>query len=234
MSQFNRRKFFQICGGYVAGLASLHPKTTAASNPTRLYHRVQLMRDSKPMRASDFEEGQVYIFHYPYVTTPCIIFNLGESVESPYQLKTESGSQYSWHGGIGPSRSIVAYSAICAHQMTYPARSASFINYRHSKVVYFDENRSRQERQKIIYCCSERSVYDPKLGAKVLGGPAPQPLASIQLEYSVEDDTIAAVGTRGGEKFDEFLTKFEFRLQLDFEILNVSEFTSKQARAHDY
>ncbi len=228
MNTINRRNFFKVCGSYVAGLAAMQPAATSASAPTQFYNRVMLMRDSEPMRAADFEEGQVYIFHYPYVTTPCMIFNLGETVPNSHSLTTESGSDYAWLGGIGPTRSIVSYSAICAHRMTYPAKSASFLNYRHSKVVYFDENRIRQEKEKIIYCCSERSVYDPKLGAKVLGGPAPQPLATIQMEYSAEDDTISAVGTRGGEMFDDFLTKFEFRLQLDFEIVNVAEMTENK------
>lgn len=33
--------------------------------------------------------------------------------------------------GVGPGASIVAFSAICAHRMSYPTRNVSFIDYRH-------------------------------------------------------------------------------------------------------
>lgn len=227
MSRVDRRKFFKVCGSYVAALAATsHP--AAANASAKSYNRVLLMRNGKTMRASNFEAGQAYIFHYPYITTPCLIFNLGESAADPRQLTTDAEEIYTWKGGVGPANSIVAYSAICAHRMTYPARSASFLNYRHSRVVYFDEERNRKEQEKIIYCCSERSVYDATRGAQVIGGPAPQPLASIQLDYSPEDDSVAAVGTIGGELFENFLSKFEFRLQLDFKVVDVAKFASNQ------
>ena len=41
------------------------------------------------MRSEDFEPGQVFIFHYPYVTTPCFIFNLGESQEQTEVMHTK-------------------------------------------------------------------------------------------------------------------------------------------------
>jgi hypothetical protein len=49
----------------------------------------------------------------------------------------------------------------------------------------------------------------------VLGGPAPQPLAAILLEHDPKTDTIYATGTVGGEKFDEFFTKYQFKLSLE-------------------
>ena len=175
------------------------------------------------MRTADFAVGQSYVYHYPYVTTPCFIFNLDESADRAQTLKTQDGERYTWEGGVGPKRSIVSYSAICAHQMTYPAKSASFLNYRHAKVDFVNNSNSRQTQDKIIYCCSERSVYDAKKGAKVIGGPAPQPLAAILIEYVPAEDHYYAVGTHGGELFEKFFTQFEFRLQLDFRIVDVSE-----------
>jgi arsenite oxidase small subunit len=67
----------------------------------------------------------------------------------------------------------------------------------------------------VIHCCSEHSQYDPAEGAKVLAGPAPQPLAAILLDYDPESDGLSAVGTLGGELFNEFFSKYEFRLALD-------------------
>ncbi|MDE0308903.1 MAG: hypothetical protein OXI60_03610 [Acidiferrobacterales bacterium] len=228
MNKTSRRGFFKVCGSYLAALAAWHPTATNAAATPNYYSRALLMRNGIPMSSSDFLPGQVFVFNYPYVATPCMVFNLGKTVDQRVKLSTVDQDPYVWSGGAGPSQSIVAYSAICAHKMTYPAKNASFINYRHSKVVFFDEQRRRQEREKIIYCCSERSVYDPAKGAKVIGGPAPQPLASILIEYDSSEDNYYVVGTAGGEKFDEFLNSFEFRLQLDFKILDVRKPVSEK------
>jgi arsenite oxidase small subunit len=67
----------------------------------------------------------------------------------------------------------------------------------------------------VIHCCSEHSQYDPADGARVVAGPAPQPLASILLEWNSDTDEIHAVGTLGGEMFTEFFDKFGFKLQLE-------------------
>ena len=48
-----------------------------------------------------------------------------------------------------------------------------------------------------------------------MAGPAPQPLAAIVLEHDPRDDALYAVGTLGGELFNEFFGKYEFRLALD-------------------
>src|SRR6267154_79415 len=48
-----------------------------------------------------------------------------------------------------------------------------------------------------------------------LTGPAPQPLAAILLEHDAASDDLYAVGTLGGELFNEFFSKYEFRLALD-------------------
>ncbi len=229
MVKKERRDFFKICGSYAAALAAWNPTHSAANTATQKHSEpVQLMRNGAPIRLADFSPGQSYIFHFPYVATPCMIFNVGTPMKQQLTLTTESGEDYVWKGGTGPEHSIVSYSAICAHRMSYPAKSASFLNYRHSKVVYFDENRVRQEKERIIYCCSERSVYDARNGAKVLAGPAPQPLATILLEYDENEDSFFAMGSLGGNLFNKFLQDFEFRLQLDFKINNVRELVKKQ------
>jgi len=103
---------------------------------------------------------------------------------------------------------VVAYSAICAHKMAYPTRQVSFIGYRDGPSPVAGPG-------KVITCCSDRSVYDPAAGARVVSGPAPQPLATILLEHDPKADELFAVGTFGGEKFDEFFEKYGFRLQLE-------------------
>jgi hypothetical protein len=92
--------------------------------------------------------------------------------------------------------------------MTYPTRQVSFIGYR-------DRPSPVAGKGKVITCCSDRSVYDPSEGARVVSGPAPQPLATILIEHDAKKDELFAVGTFGGEMFVEFFHKYEFRLQLE-------------------
>ena len=123
-------------------------------------------------------------------------------------LKTVAGEQYEWKGGVGAARSVVAYSAICAHRLSYPTKDISFISYR-------TEKSARNRIGNVIHCCSEHSQYDPAQGARVVAGPAPQPLAAILLEHDRNSDEIFAVGTLGGEMFKEFFNKFGFRLEME-------------------
>ena len=109
---------------------------------------------------------------------------------------------------------VVAFSAICAHKMSHPAPSVSFINYRHGETKFRNSDDEIEQRPGVIYCCSERSVYDPANGGRVLGGPAPQPLASIELEYDNRDDLFYATATIGGEMFDRYFKVFHDRLVL--------------------
>jgi len=50
----------------------------------------------------------------------------------------------------------------------------------------------------------------------VVGGPAPQPLSAILLEHDAKSDGLHAVGTLGGELFNAFFAKYEFKLALDY------------------
>ena len=116
---------------------------------------------------------------------------------------------------MGEGRSVVAFAAICAHRMTHPARDVSFINYRHGKVRYLDSRDRAREGSGVIFCCSEKSVYDPADGARVLGGPAKQPLATILLQAEPGTGALYALGTLGGEMYDAYFEKFAFRLALE-------------------
>lgn len=209
-----RRRFVKLCASLVA-LAGASPTLLAASDAVaRRYPSARLVDDKgRPITPKSLNVGENYLFHYPYVSTPCFLLDLGKPTREKATLTTESGERYEWPGGVGPKRSIVAYSAICAHKMSHPAREVSFINYRHEPVRYTDGKQSAR-RSQVIYCCSEKSVYDPLDGARVLSGPAKQPLAAILLEQA-PDGGLAAVGTYGGEMFDRFFREFGFRLALE-------------------
>lgn len=202
-----RRDFLKACAAGAAGLGAA-PVLAADARP-HLYQRALLV-DAKgqPLRTKAIPANRNLIFHYPYASTPCFLLNLGKPAKASAQLKTADNQPYEWRGGVGAARSVVAYSAICAHKLTYPTRDISFISFR-------SETSARNRHGNVIHCCSEHSQYDPAEGAKVLAGPAPQPLAAILLEWDTAKDEIFAVGTLGGEMFNEFFSKYEFRLALE-------------------
>jgi Rieske Fe-S protein len=192
-----------------SALAGSLPAPAADASP-HLYSRARLVDPSgRPLKARSLAPNRNFIFHYPFAGTPCFLLNLGKPTKGHASLKTADAQSYEWPGGVGSDHSIVAYSAICAHRLTYPTREISFISYR-------EEKSAGSKFAHVIHCCSEHSQYDPAEGARVLAGPAPQPLAAILLDYDPESDGLYATGTLGGEMFKEFFTKYEFRLALDF------------------
>ncbi len=213
-----RRGFVKLCATTVAGVAASPELLAERSEEYHRYARVALVDpdSQKPFRASALEVGETYLFHYPFVSTPCFLMDLGKPITTRKDLKTEDGTRYRWRGGSGPRKSVVAFSAICAHRMTHPAPSVSFINYRHGDARFRNNNEEIEQRAGVIYCCSEKSVYDPANGCQVLGGPAPQPLAAIELEYDTGEDAYYATGTLGGEMFDKYFTSFRDRLMLQY------------------
>jgi Rieske Fe-S protein len=202
-----RRSFVKVCAAAAGALTTPTP-LQAAQLSARMYKRARLVDEKgQPVQADTLKAGVNYIFDYPYASTPCFLLKLDRPVAGGVDLRTESGQPYRWDGGLGRDKSLVAYSAICAHKLTYPTKQVTFIGYR-------AEPSPVAPQGKVITCCSDRSVYDPSAGARVLSGPAPQPLATILLEQDASG-AIVAVGTYGGEMFAEFFRRFDFRLQLE-------------------
>lgn len=201
-----RRQFVAACTA-ACGLAGLNlPAGAAVARP---FPRSTLTDEQdRPLKASSLRAGRNYVFQWPYPATPCFLLDLGRTIEGARNLRTADGRHYDWPGGVGPGKSIVAYSAICSHKLTHPTRDISFIAYR-------DAPSTHGKRSKVIHCCSEHSQFDPAAGARVLEGPAPQPLACIVLDYAPERDELSAVATLGGAMFDRFFESFGFRLALD-------------------
>lgn len=217
-----RRGFVKLCATAAAAVGATPELLASPGSRVKRYERVQLVTPSgDPITSESLTVGESYVFNYPYATTPCFLLDLGRPTARDTRLTTEAGDDYVWQGGCGPDGSIVAFCAICAHKMSHPAKSVSFINYRHEQVRFRDASENTAERSRVIYCCSEKSVYDPADGARVLGGPAPQPLAAIALEH--EDDTghIYAVGTTGGEMYQKFFDAFGFRLAMEHETADI-------------
>lgn len=203
-----RREFIRACA--LSGISAVAHQTFAnqALSP-KPYQRARLsLPDGSALKASRLVPHRAYVFHYPYAGTPCFLLDLGAATRAAPELRTADARTYRWEGGVGPRRSIVAYSAICSHRMTYPTREISFIGYR-------EQSTPHGKHARVIHCCSEHSQYDPAAGAKVLAGPAPQPLAAILIEYDAASDALTATGTLGGELFNDFFARFELKLALE-------------------
>ncbi|HTM61209.1 MAG TPA: (2Fe-2S)-binding protein [Burkholderiales bacterium] len=201
-----RREFVAFC---VASAAAAATQAVADDAQPRRYSRTRLVgQGGAPLLAKAVPVNRNLIFHYPYAATPCFLLNLGRPAAPSAQLKTADAKAYEWHGGVCENHSIVAYSAICAHKLTYPTREISFISFR-------EEKSARNKFGAVIHCCSEHSQYDPAEGGKVVAGPAPQPLAAILLEHDPRTDELYAVGTLGGELFNQFFEKYAFRLEME-------------------
>lgn len=160
-----------------------------------------------PFRASTLKPQTNYVFQYPFEATPVFLLDLAKPA-LPQSLSTRSRDAYAWPGGVGPNRSVVAFSAICAHQLVYPTREVSFISFRKTRA-------QRGVQDALIHCCAEHSQYDPARGAQVLSGPATQPLCAVLLIHDRKADTLTAHATLGGELFEDFFRKYSAKLSLD-------------------
>jgi arsenite oxidase small subunit len=179
----------------------------AASGPQRRHTRTVLVEPfGAPFKASALQPGQAHLFNYPFAASPVFLLALEREVAATNDLATEAKARYASPAGVGPKKSIVAFSAICAHKLMYPTPQISFIGLRKGLPG---------EPAQVIHCCGDQSRYDPAAGARVIGGPAPQPLAAVLLEWDAKTDQLHAVGTQGGEMFDAFFEKYAFKLQTE-------------------
>jgi Rieske Fe-S protein len=206
----DRRSFIETCtaGAACISVAACNGPAHAATAKPRPYPKALLLDETgAPLRAASLKARTNYVFHYPYEATPVFLLDLGKPA-APQALSTRENEAYAWPGGVGPGRSIVAYSAICAHRLVYPTKEVSFISFRKTRA-------QRGVQDELIHCCAEHSQYDPARGAEVLAGPAPQPLAAVLLQHDPQEDSLTAYATLGGELFDEFFRKYAAKLRLE-------------------
>lgn len=204
----DRRNFLKIAGVGVA--VAVAPSTItgrlyASENALfEAYEKVQLVdADGNPIKASSLKKETNYVFNYPFVGTPSILLDLGEETAQNITLKSEDGEEYLWKSGVGANRSIVAYSAICSHQLAHPTPDDSFLQYlpRGKKTMAC-------EQSGIMVCSSHLSAFDAKKGCKQMAGPAEQPLASIVIEVD-KDDNLWASAVLGPDKFHDYFKAFK-------------------------
>ena len=175
--------------------------------------------DGSPVTPATLAEDEAFVFGYPYVVTPAFLVRLGPGAPPAGGPGGPGGSNGAPDGGADDASRIVAFSAICTHRMTHPSRPISHIGYRTSPIAWLDADGERVERAGLISCCSGRSLFDPSAGGRVLAGPAPAPLARIELEVS--DGAVVAVGARDPDLHERFVDAFGFRLGLEHAIGDV-------------
>jgi Rieske Fe-S protein len=153
-----------------------------------------------PLRAATLDPEEEYVFVYPFASTPCLLLDLGRPlppVEVP--LGGRNGG-YAWAGGVGPRQSLVAFTAICPHQLAHPEKALSAVAY----------HRAGQKatmvggRDRLIVCCLHFSAFDPAAGGRLEQGPAEVPLAGITLEWDGGRDELYASGVLGVSSFERF------------------------------
>lgn len=201
-----RREFVKLCLTAATAVAAAPRVLAETGGSLHTHERAQLTdRQGRPLTAHALRRQETYIFNYPYASTPCFLLRLKEPAPDGLELKPKEGSPYTWPGGVGSDHTVVAFSAICPHQLSFPSAVRSVIDYRRDKS-------QAAGRAGVIVCCAHGSVYDPAHGARVLGGPAPQPLTAIALEHDPKTDHLYAVGTMGIEVFDQFFSAYRKEL----------------------
>jgi len=175
------------------------------------FEKVQLKDgEGKPLKSAALVKEENYAFMYPYAATPAIMVDLLEPTDKDIKLKSENGTEYIYKSGVGAKGTIVAFSAICAHQLTHPQKAMSMFQY-----VPSTGKTSAYDKAGVFVCSSHLAAYDPKQGGKVVGGPAPQGLASIVQEID-KDDNIWAVAVLGPNKFQDFFDAFKQEHKAEF------------------
>lgn len=208
----DRRSFIKVCGVSAAAIAAGTQAQLVYSGTAKDFARVKLVdANGQPLKASSLSQSEAYVFGYPYAGTPCFLISLPKAAPAGASLKTEAGEEYSFAGGVGPNKNIVAYLAICTHQLAHPEKKGSVMGYNagHSETA---------GRAAVITCCAHNSAFDPADGARVLTGMASQPLPAIRLEHDAATDELYATGMYGAELIDEFFKKFKAKLNQEFGI----------------
>ena len=202
-----RRDFLKVSamGAVVACSPSLLTTELRADDGRlyKSYNKVMLVdSEGNPLSLSTLEKEKAYIFNYPYISTPCMLLDLKQNTRRDVALKSAEGVDYLWKGGVGHFKTLVAFSAICSHQLSHPTPETNFITYSG------DKKTMTCDKKGVIVCGSHLSAFDPREGAKQIAGPAEEALAAIVLEVDT-DEKIWAVGVLGPDKFHEYFKTFK-------------------------
>ena len=190
-----KRNVLKLLGiaGVIAGGGGLVGGAIQYAQPPQIgltsYPKVQLIDlDGSPLTATkvgreyNWLTNDVLTFNYPLRNEPNFLLNLAPPPGG-------TGGATNVVGGVGPTNSIVAFSAICQH-LGCPAPAIS----------YYPPNTCPQTpggKAFYIHCTCHGSTYDVTNGAANLTGPAVLPLPQVVLEWDSSDDSIYATSMNG-------------------------------------
>ncbi|MDB2561983.1 twin-arginine translocation signal domain-containing protein [Sulfurimonas sp.] len=215
-----RRNFLKVAAA-TGAMVAVSPSTITgelrASDGSlfQAYEKVQLVDAAgKPIKASSLVKEENYVFNYPHASTPAILLDLPEPTTKDVNLVSESGDKYVWKGGVGAKGTIVAYTAICAHQMAHPTPEDSFLQYckKGQATMAYDGSGDVKGVGGVMVCSSHLAAYDVTSGCKNLNATAPEPLAAIIIEVA-EDDTMWASAVLGPDRFRDYFKTFKPELK---------------------
>ncbi|HSN00643.1 MAG TPA: Rieske (2Fe-2S) protein [Rudaea sp.] len=198
----DRRRFVKFCAGtaLTAGLAEV-PRVFA-SQIADFAPAALLKEDGSPLKASEIGAAEAMVFAYPYKGVPCFLINLGDKAPRTQPLISPDGDAYTNPQGVGRRRNLVAFVAICTHQLSYPSPQSSVLRYAAAgSELAGDPGR--------IVCCAHGSVYDPADGARKVSGPAPGPLLPVRLAYDPASDGLTATGSVDEKFFRRFFDAYK-------------------------
>jgi arsenite oxidase small subunit len=141
-----------LLGAGAVGTAAVITGAESADAKTRSYPRLRVISLDR------LKVNRAHTFDYPLKGDLSVLIDFGRRVP----------------GGVGPKRSIVAYSAQCQH-MGCP------VAYR------------RKSRE--LFCPCHQSRYDPERLGSIIQGVATRPLPKIRLQ--VRNGAVFAIGVDG-------------------------------------
>lgn len=198
----DRRKFVQLCAGTAIAAACLPARRAFAAATTDFAPSLLTHPGGAPLKASEVGTSEALVFAYPYRGVPCFLINLGHRAVKTESLVSPDDGTYTNPPGVGPHANLVAFVAICTHQMSYPQPDASVIRY----AATGSQQAGAPGR---IVCCAHGSVYDPAAGASNVSGPSQHPLLPVRLAYDATRDTLTATGSVGAQFFERFFKTYK-------------------------
>lgn len=194
----DRRKFARCC----AGTALLSGLGAWAADVVDHPHARLVDAAGVPLQADDVPVDEALVFAYPYAGIPCYLIRLGAAAAVPQRLRSPDEGEYTPPAGVGAGGVLVAFVAICTHQLSYPTPAVSALRYA-------PDGSDLAGPAPRIVCCAHGSVFDPAAGGARVSGPAPGPLLPVRLRHDARADTLTATGTVADRLLARFFAAYK-------------------------
>ncbi|HEX5961611.1 MAG TPA: Rieske (2Fe-2S) protein [Rhodanobacteraceae bacterium] len=198
----DRREFVRLCAGTAVAAACWRGAPAFAEAAADFAPARLVKADGTPLQAAEVGTAEAMVFAYPYRGIPCFLVNLGKRMARPVALTSPDDGDYTSPPGVGPHANLVAFVAICTHQLSYPKPADSMIRY----AAAGSPTAGAPGR---IVCCTHGSVFDPAAGGVRISGPAPNPLLPVRLAHDAATNGLTATGSVGDQFFERFFRTYK-------------------------